>query len=84
MGMHHADGYSATVQGFLVVDGRRIRVAKTNEALITLADRCELPPGTEGELIVTVDGNSFSQTIRLPSGMSLDQSTTDYTVAAPF
>jgi hypothetical protein len=84
MGTHHADGYSANVSGCLVVGERRIRVAKTNEALITLAERCELPPGTEGQLIVTVDGDAFSQMIRLPSGITIAQSTTDYTVAAPF
>jgi hypothetical protein len=84
MGTHHAEGYSASVEGFFVVDGRRIRVAKTNEAFITLAERCELPAGTEGQLIVTVDGDSFSQTIRLPHGITIGQSTTDYTVAAPF
>ncbi len=84
MGRYHADGYSASVEGFLVIGDRQIRVAKTNEAFITLAERCELPAGTEGELIVTVDGDSFSQTIRLPSGITVGQSTTAYTVAAPF
>ena len=84
MGRYHADGYSANVEGFFVVNGQRIRVAKTNEALLTLADPCVLPPGTEGELIVTVDGNSFSRMISLPSGITVEQSTTDYIVAAPF
>ncbi len=84
MGRQYADGYSASVEGFLVVRGQRYRLAKTNNLSFTLADDCELPPGSEGELIVTVDGNSFSRTISLPCGIVLGQTTVDYTVAAPF
>jgi hypothetical protein len=84
MGRQYADGYSASVEGFLVVGGQRYRLAKTNYRSFTLADDCDLPPGAEGELIVTVDGNSFSRFVSLPNGIAVGQSTAAYTVAARF
>ncbi len=57
MGVHHKEGYSATVEGFFIVGGNRVRVAKSNGERFVLADPCEAPPGTEGELLVIVDGN---------------------------
>ncbi|MEX2115214.1 MAG: hypothetical protein WD845_18620 [Pirellulales bacterium] len=84
MGRHHEDGYSASVEGFLVVRGHRFRLAKTNDRSLTLAVSCELPPGSEGELIVTIDGHRMSRLVTIPSGVALGQSTVNYTVAAPF
>ena len=85
MGIHHEDGYSADVEGFLVVrDGPRIRLAKTNGSTLTLAESCELAPGTLGDLLVIVDGEKSSRLVVLPDGISIGQSQVRYTVAAPF
>jgi hypothetical protein len=84
MGRYHADGYSASVEGCLIVGDQRFRLAKSNDRSFALAESCELPPGAEGELIVTIDGNSISRLVVLPNGVVLGQVTVDYTVAAPF
>lgn len=77
-------GYSAHVEGFLVLDGRRIRVAKTNGETITLAEACELPPGTEGDLLIIIDGDADSKRIELPDGVALGQRAVRYQHAVPF
>jgi hypothetical protein len=80
MGIHHKDGYSASVEGFLVVGVERFRLAKTNGQTITLAESCELSPGTECELLVIVDGNASARCVRLPEGVTMGQSVIKYEV----
>ncbi len=84
MGRHHQDGYSADVEGFLVVDGQRFPLAKTNGQTFYLAESCELAPGTQGELLIIIDGNSRSKLVSLPGGISVGQTVVSYTVMAPF
>jgi len=84
MGVYHEDGYSAAVEGFLVVHGARIRLAKTNGETFTLAESCELAPGTTGELLIVVDGKISARLVTLPGGVSEGQALVSYTVAAPF
>ncbi len=84
MGVHHENGYSATVEGFFVTAGERIRLAKSNESWFVVVQPRELPCGIEGELLVIVDGNSHSRRVRLPQGMRTDRFNTPYEVTAPF
>lgn len=84
MGAHHEYGYSADVEAFFVSTGKRFRVAKTNGWAISLAESCDLPPGTEGDLLIIVDGNARSQRVVLPDGVEAGQTTVKYMVAAPF
>ena len=84
MGAHHEDGYSADVEGLLVVNGRRTRLAKTNGNTFALAESCELAPGTVGDLLTIVDGKESSRLVRLPAGISRGQTMVVYTVSAPF
>ena len=84
MGIQHEHGYSADVEGFLVIRGERVRLAKSNDRAFVLAETCELPPGTVGELLVIVDGESDSRLITLPGGVCKDQTIVGYQVAAPF
>ena len=84
MGTRHEIGYSADVEAFFVTAGKRIRVAKTNGSALSLAESCELPPGTEGDLLIIVDGNARSQRVLLPEGVERGQTTVKYMVAAPF
>jgi hypothetical protein len=84
MGVHHKDGYSADVEGFLVVGDARFRLAKTNDRAFTLAEPCELPPGASGEILIIVDGDPSSQLVEMPSGICAGQSIVEYKVAAPF
>lgn len=84
MGIHHENGYSASVEGFFVFDGERIRVAKSSPTTFFAVEPRILPAGVEGELVVIVDGNSTSRRVRLPSGMQVDPLPTPYEVTAPF
>jgi hypothetical protein len=84
MGIHRNNGYSATVEGFFVVDGARIRLAKTNDHTFVVAESCELVPGTTGQLLVIVDGNQDSKLVTLPDGVLRGQTLVNYKIAAPF
>ncbi len=80
MGIHHKDGYSASVEGFFVVGEARFRLAKTNGCSFVLAEFCELPPGSSGELLVIVDGKASVRCVRLPEGVALGQRVVNYEV----
>jgi hypothetical protein len=84
MGIHDEDGYSAAVEGFFVVDQRRSRLAKTNGSTFTLAEHCVLPPGTEGDLLVIVDGKSSSRRVEVTDGILPGQTVVGYRAAVPF
>jgi hypothetical protein len=84
MGIHHEHGYSAEVEGFFVVGSTRIRLAKTNGCTFVVAEPCELSPGTEGDLLVIVDGSKSSRRVVIDGGVALGQRLVGYRVAAPF
>ena len=84
MGFHRQDGYSASVSGFLLVGSQRIRLAKTNGCTFVVAESCELAPGTFGELLITVDGQSDRLSVQLPEGVSDGQTAVKYSVVSPF
>ena len=84
MGRQYEDGYSADVEGFLVVGSSRFRLAKTNGCTLVLAESCELAPGTAGEIVLVIDGNASSRLVVLPDGVPKGQNVASYTVTAPF
>jgi len=84
MGTTHENGYSATVESYLIVDGVKYRIAKTNEKFVTLSQPCELPPGTVAQIEITIDGDSSVDLVTLPEGIGPSSSTGAYQVAAPF
>jgi len=73
MGIHREGGYSATVEGFLLVGDSRFRLAKTNHEKFILSEPCELPPGTEAAFEIIVDGDVDTTRITLPDGIVLGQ-----------
>ena len=84
MGINREHGYSATVEGFFVLDGERIRLAKTNGKQFVLAESRDLPAGATGELLVIVDGQKDSRLVTLPTGAIKGQALVDYRVSTPF
>ena len=84
MGIQRENGYSATVEAFLVVADQHIRLAKTGPDEITLVEPCELAPGTEGELMIIVDGHRESQAVVLDEGAFMERQEVRYSVAVPF
>jgi len=84
MGIHREFGYSASVEGFFVCDGREHRLAKSNGTSFVLVEPCQLAPGTCGDLVVIVDGHRDSRQVSLPSGAMPDRAAVTYHVIAPF
>lgn len=84
MGIRHENGYSATVEGFFVLDGERIRLAKTNGRAFVVVESRNLPPGVEGDLVIIIDGVADSRRVVLPEGMIAGQSSVAYEVSVPF
>jgi hypothetical protein len=65
MGIQHSDGYSASVEAYLIVGDRRISVAKTGRDAIVIGEGADLPAGAAGKLQVIVDGHVESKSIVL-------------------
>lgn len=84
MGIHHKDGYSSTVESFLVIQKSRYRLAKTNEESMTLDEDCVAPPGTLAEMVITVDGTVRTKLVMLPDGILAGNRKAAYVTAAPF
>jgi len=58
MGIHWNDGgYSTDVELYLRVANRNLRIAKIGPDSFVLREECELPPGTEGTIVIKVDGD---------------------------
>lgn len=84
MGVFRDGGYSASVEGYFVVNGEQIPLAKTNGRTFVFAKPCELAPGTAGELLVIVDGERDSRRVVLPHGAAAGQINIPFVVEAPF
>ncbi len=86
MGIARTNGYSATVEGYLIVGDGRYRLAKTNGVRLVLSQPCadEFPPGTDGELVIIVDGDRGSKRITLPDGVVCGEHQARYEAFVPF
>ena len=84
MGIRREHGYSATVSGYFVTQGERIRLAKTNGKAFVLSEPRDMPPGTEGHLVVEVDGEVSSRKVVLPDGAIIGETIVSYLPAVPF
>jgi hypothetical protein len=81
MGTHHSDGgYSASVEAFVVIEERQLRLAKTNGVTFSLAEPCDfsIPGEIQADLIVTVDGATDSRRITLRDGLIVGQTQVKY------
>jgi len=84
MGIQRENGYSASVEAFLVIAQQQFTVAKTGRDTVTLVDPCEIAPGTEGELVMIVDGHRESRAVVLDDGGESGRREVRYSVAVPF
>lgn len=84
MGIRWSDGYSAYVESYLVVGKNQYALAKTNGVTLTLAEDCELDPGSIVEMRISVDGQTATKIVCLPKGVRLGERRVPYSVAAPF
>jgi hypothetical protein len=84
MGIQRENGYSASVEAFLVVGDQHIRLAKTGPEKVVLVEPCELAPGTKGELVIIIDGHRDSRSVVLDEGAMSAQQEVRYSAAVPF
>jgi len=84
MGIQRDNGYSASVEAFLVIGEQHFSVAKTGRDAVVLAEPCALPPGTEGELVMIVDGHRESRAVVLDDGAINGRREVRYSLAVPF
>lgn len=56
MGQHWNDGgYSSDVRIHLEIADKVLRIAQIGPKSFILRDHCEIPPGTEGTIVIKVD-----------------------------
>ncbi|MBA4106501.1 MAG: hypothetical protein C0485_12150 [Pirellula sp.] len=84
MGISHNDGYSATVEAFLLIGDQRLKLAKVGRDRLTFSHPCELPPGAEGTLTIKIDGDESTRLVALDDGAFTGSDSVRYSTAAPF
>jgi len=84
MGIPRENGYSATICAFFRFNGHNVRLAKTNGCTFVVAEPAQFAPGTQGELVVIVDGREHSRLVSLPNGIWPGDTKVPYEVIAPF
>ncbi|REK06748.1 MAG: hypothetical protein DWQ37_22125 [Planctomycetota bacterium] len=68
MGQRWLDGYSADVEIYLLIDGKRFDVAQITDGSLILRDSYEIPAETAAELVLKIDGHEEREKIFLRSG----------------
>jgi hypothetical protein len=76
--------HSAKVSAYLLIDRKRMHVAKLNRDHLTLADACVLAPETEAQLNVVIDGKKSTRMILLNDGVAAGQREARYSMLTPF
>jgi hypothetical protein len=85
MGTPRDRGYSASVEAYLIVEDRRLRVAKTNGVDLVLAEPADdIASGTDAELLIIIDGSQDSRQVTLTHGVLAGQQTIPYRDVVPF
>jgi hypothetical protein len=68
MGTRWNDGYSAHVDMYLLIDGEQVGVAQVGPGWFILETDRAIPPETDAELVIAVDGRETRRHIFLPAG----------------
>jgi hypothetical protein len=78
MGRHWADGYSSTVEIYLVFDGQKVRISRIGPESFVVADHVEIPAGTQCKLVIRVDEHEESCDVLLYEGVTGNSSPAGY------
>ena len=62
--------YAVNIAGRLVVNDKILSVGQICGKSLVVIDDCDIPPGSAGKLIVTVDGREKVYHIILPHGIN--------------
>jgi len=68
MGQRWFDGYSAAIEIYLLIDGKRFDVAQIGQGGLLLRDPVPIPPSTSARLIIKIDGNEEVEHVFLAEG----------------
>jgi hypothetical protein len=68
MGTQWKDGYSAQVDLYLHVDGKRLRLAQVGPQFLILRDQCIIPAGALAKIVIGVDGKEEEHDVVLHKG----------------
>lgn len=78
MGQRWLDGYSAHVEIYLVVDGKRFDIAQIGDGSFILRDAGEIPIGTIAKLVIKIDGHEEEEQIFLYEGAVASEETVPF------
>jgi hypothetical protein len=73
MGQRWFDGYSADVEIYLMIEGKRYDVAQICRGSLFLRDSHQLPPSTIAKLVIKIDGVEESEQVCLGNGAISDE-----------
>jgi hypothetical protein len=73
MGQRWFDGYSADVEIYLLIDGKRYDVAQICRGQLFLRDSHKIPPSTSAKLVIKIDGIEESDQVILSNGAVSDE-----------
>ena len=68
MGQKWFDGYSAAVEIYLLIDGKRYDVAQIGAGSLILRDSHKIPPHTHAKLVIKIDGTEEAEYVFLGEG----------------
>jgi hypothetical protein len=71
-------GYSASIDLRLRVSGSEYRVAQVGESFLIMRDKITVPPETDAEVIITVDGDRFVHPVFLHQGITPESNATSF------
>jgi hypothetical protein len=72
MGQRWLDGYSAEVEIYLLVNGKRFDVAQIGNGSLILRDPSPIPASTHAKLVIKIDGHEEIEHVLLTA--SADES----------
>lgn len=62
-------GYSARVRLSLMVEGLRLSLAQVMPGLVILREPCDPIPASDGQIVISVDGNEETMDAFFPHGV---------------
>lgn len=62
------NGYSARVKIHMRANGRQLSVSQVGRNFAILRDACCIPPSTQAEIVINVDGDEDIHSVYLPHG----------------
>jgi hypothetical protein len=68
MGQRWFDGYSADVEIYLLIDGKRYDVAQIGAGSLMLRESHQIPPDTHAKLVIKIDGVEQVESVFLGDG----------------